>query len=70
MNPKFHPLAGLTRFERWFLGVAWLVIVAKCFVVSWAIPHYNVPIAPAIVIGPTLFFAALVTVLWLSHHEQ
>jgi hypothetical protein len=69
MKLDLHPLAGLTRFERWFLGVAWLVIVVKCFVVWWALPHYHAPIAPVIIIGPTLFFAALVTVLWLSHRE-
>jgi hypothetical protein len=69
MNPNLHPLANLSRFERWFLGVAWLVIVAKCLVVWWAIPHYHVPIHPMWIIGPTLFFAALVTVIWTRHHE-
>lgn len=69
MNLPSHPLARLSRFERRFLGIAWLVIVAKCFVVGWAIPHYHVPITPAIIIGPTLFFAGLVTVLWTTHHE-
>jgi len=66
---NLHPLAGLTRFERWFLGVVWLVIALKCLVVGWAIPHYQVPIAPFVIIGPTLLFAAVATVLWLSHHE-
>ena len=70
MNLNFHPLAGLTRFERWFLGVAWVVIVTKCFVVAWAVPHYHVPVQSIWIIGPTLFFAALVTVLWLTHHEE
>ncbi len=69
MKLNFHPLAGLSRFERWFLGVAWVVIVAKCFAVAWAIPHYNVPVAPIVIIGPTLFFAGVVTVLWTTHHE-
>jgi hypothetical protein len=69
MNPHLHPLANLSRFARWFLGVAWLVIVAKCFVVWWAIPHYHVPVHPLWIIGPTLFFAALVTVIWTRHHE-
>jgi len=66
---NLHPLAGLSRFERWFLGAAWLLIVAKCFAVAWAIPRYSVPIAPIVIIGPTLFFAAVVTVLWTTHHE-
>ena len=69
MNLKFHPLARLSRFESWFLGLAWLAIMVKCFAVWWAIPHYHVPINPWVIIGPTLFFAALVTVLWTTHHE-
>jgi len=69
MNSKFHPRSNLSRFERWFLGVAWLMIVAKCLVVWWAIPHYHVPIHPMWIIGPTLFFAGWVTVLWTTHHE-
>jgi hypothetical protein len=66
---KFHPLSGLSRFERWFLGVAWVVIVAKCIAVAWVIPHYHVPVHPLWIIGPTLFAAAFVTVLWTTHHE-
>jgi len=69
VNLHPHPLSGLSRFERWFLGVAWLVIVAKCFVVWWAIPHYHVPIQPLWIIGPTLFAAAFITVVWTAHHE-
>ena len=69
MNLNLHPLTNLSRFERWFLGVAWLVIVAKCLVVWWAIPHFHVPVHPMWIIGPTLFFAAWVTVLWTTHHE-
>lgn len=70
MNHNFHPLARLTRFERWFLGVAWLVIVAKCFLVAWVIPRYQMPIPAAVIIGPTLFFAALVTVIWVTNHDE
>jgi hypothetical protein len=69
VNLHPHPLSGLSRFERWFLGVAWLLIVAKCFVVWWAVPHYHVPIHPLWVVGPTLFGAAFITVLWTAHHE-
>ena len=69
MNSNFHPLARLSRFDRWFLGVAWVVIVAKCLVVWWAVPHFHVPVHPMWIIGPTLFFAAWVTVLWATHHE-
>jgi hypothetical protein len=69
MKPNFHPLARLTRFERRFLGVAWLVIGAKCFFVGWAVSHYHMPIPSRVIIGPTLFFAALITVIWTTHHE-
>jgi hypothetical protein len=33
------------------------------------IPHYNVPVNPLWIIGPTLFFAGMVTVLWTTHRE-
>ncbi|MDI1319922.1 MAG: hypothetical protein PSW75_06960 [bacterium] len=69
MKINLHPLAGLSRLERWLLGTVWLVIALKCLAVNWAIPHYNVPIAPWVVIGPTLFFAAVVTVIWVTHRE-
>jgi hypothetical protein len=69
MNSKFHPLGRLSGFERRFLVVAWLMIVAKCAAVWWVIPHYHVPIHPMWVIGPTVFFAAWVTALWVTHHE-
>jgi hypothetical protein len=69
MNLNLHPLAGLSRSNRWFLGIAWLLILVKCVVVWWAIPHYHVPVHPLWVIGPTVFFAAWVTVLWTTHHE-
>ena len=49
--------------------MAWLVIVAKCFVVWWAIPHYHVPVQPLWIIAPTLFAAVFITVLWTAHHE-
>ncbi len=69
MNLNFHPLERLSRFERWFLGVAWLLIVVKCFVVAWAIPHFHVPVHPMWIIGPTLFCAGFVTILWATHRE-
>jgi len=69
MRLNFPPLARLSRLECWLLGAVWVVIAVKCFVVAWAIPHYGVPIAPFVVIGPTLFFAAVVTVIWATHRE-
>lgn len=54
---------------RWFVSLAWVVILAKCAFVWWAIRHWNVPVAPAIIIVPTLAMAALATFLWLVHSE-
>lgn len=55
---------------RWFLLLAWLLILAKCTIVWWAIGHWNVPIHPGWVIWPTLITAALATGLWLGIRED
>ncbi len=55
---------------RWFLAVAWILILAKCVAVWWAIGHWSVPIHPAWIIMPTLLFAALATALWLAPHPE
>lgn len=55
---------------RWFLGAAWLVILAKCMLVWWVIERWHVPIHPAWVIVPTLAMAALATSLWLGHPDD
>lgn len=71
MIPHFH--VDVTRYPvrmRWFLGVAWILILAKCTVIWWAIGHWNVPVHPAWIVLPTLLFAALATGLWLGAHEE
>jgi hypothetical protein len=55
---------------RWFLGVAWLLILSKCVLVDWAIRHWQVPFNSAWIIAPTLMFAALATALWLAPHDE
>lgn len=55
---------------RWFVAIAWVVILAKCALVWWAIGHWNVPVHPLWVIGPTLAMAALATLLWATHDED
>lgn len=69
-----HPFHGdATRWPvrmRRFLGVAWIVILAKCVLVGWAMAHWRVPIHPAWVIVPTLLLAALATALWIAPHED
>jgi hypothetical protein len=55
---------------RWFLGVVWVVILAKCALVWWAIGHWHVPVHPAWIVLPTLILAALATGLWLAAHDE
>lgn len=50
--------------------LAWVVIVAKCLLVQWAITRWNIPVRPAVIILPTLATAALATFLWLVHPEE
>ncbi len=59
--------AGMPRGVRLFLEIGWLLIIAKCLAVPWAIDHWRIPIQPGWVIIPTLMFALLVTVLALGH---
>ena len=42
----------------------WLLIVAKYFVVIWAINHWAVPIHPYWIIVPTILMAALGTAVY------
>lgn len=49
--------------ERLIL-VAWAIIVAKCFVVAWAIERFAIPVQPGWVVVPTLFMAAICTALY------
>lgn len=55
---------------RWFLLGAWVLILAKCVAVWWAIDHWQVPIHAAWIIVPTLMMAALATAVWLVHTED
>lgn len=52
------------------MGAAWVVVVIKCLVVSWAVSHWRMPFHAAWVVGPTLVFAALATLLWAAHAER
>jgi hypothetical protein len=53
--------------SRWIMGVAWFIILVKCIVVAWAIEHWHMPFHPAWIIGPTIAFAALASLLWMTH---
>lgn len=52
------------------MAVAWILIALKCVIVSWAIVRWSVPIHPLWVIAPTLLFAGLASVLWLTHRPD
>ncbi|HVU24386.1 MAG TPA: hypothetical protein VHE13_09705 [Opitutus sp.] len=70
MNHPIHiDVARYPRRVRWFMGAAWVIILAKCTWVWWAVEHWNMPFHPLWVVGPTLVFALLITGLWLMHHE-
>lgn len=52
------------------MGIAWGLILAKCALIAWVIARWSVPVNAAWIILPTLAFAALATVLWLTHREE
>ena len=68
--PVHVDLAQYPSRVRWFKGLAWIVIVAKCVLVWWAMAHWRVPFHPMWIVGPTLVFAALASVLWVTHREE
>lgn len=43
------------------LAICWVLVIAKCFAVHWAVKHYAVPFNAWWLIGPTLAFATLCT---------
>jgi hypothetical protein len=63
-------LHGTSRRMRVFLGIGWVLIVAKCLAVPWVITRWRIPINPGWVVVPTLIFAALVTVVVLAYHPE
>ena len=52
------------RVERRML-VCWGLIALKSAAVFWLFDRYHVPVNPWWIVGPTLFFAALSTLLYL-----
>ncbi|HWA25147.1 MAG TPA: hypothetical protein VG734_05680 [Lacunisphaera sp.] len=54
----------------WFLGAVWLLIMAKCGLIWWAMLRWHVPFHPGWLVGPTLLFAALATVIWLAADDE
>jgi multidrug transporter EmrE-like cation transporter len=62
--PRFQK--GMVRF----MGLAWLIVGVKCSVIWWAMLRWHVPFHPIWIVAPTIVFAGLATMLWLTHHEE
>jgi hypothetical protein len=46
------------------LLAGWLLIAGKCWLITWLIGKYHVPIDPLWVVGPTVLFALLCTAVY------
>ncbi len=71
MNPSIS--VGIDQYPlrvRWFMAVAWALIFTKCWAVWWVIDHWRVPVHPLWIIGPTLAFAVLASIIWLTHRPE
>lgn len=71
MIHHFH--LDVTRYPvrmRWFLGAVWMVVLAKCALIWWAMVRWQVPFHPVWIVLPTLLFALLATGLWLSADDE
>jgi hypothetical protein len=70
MNSPVHiDLGQYPARVRWFMGIIWALILVKCVVLWWAMIHWSVPLHPLWIVAPTLVFAALATVIWMTHHR-
>jgi len=71
MNLPIHVnVAQYPRRVRWIMAAAWVLILVKCVLISWVVERYHMPFNAAWIIAPTLVFAGLATVLWLTHQED
>ncbi len=51
------------RMERLILA-AWILIAGKCWLMTWLIEKYHVPINPLWIVVPSVLFALLCTVVY------
>ncbi len=63
MNAAVAILKAAPRRTRWILEVGWALILVKCAATPWIIAHWQIPVHPGWIIGPTLGFAVLVTIV-------
>ena len=59
-----HPREPRSRRLELVLVIGWFLILLKCAAIYWACLRYQVPISPWWLIGPTLAFATLCTVVY------
>jgi hypothetical protein len=59
-----HPREPRSRRVERVLVIGWILVLAKCLFVAWAVKHHPVPFHAAWLIGPTLAFAALCTLVY------
>ena len=58
------------RRVRNVILVCWAVILVKSVAVIWAVGHYKLPFNPLWVIGPTVTFAALATIVFAAWKDE
>jgi hypothetical protein len=59
-----HPREPRSRRLELVLAICWVLVIAKCVTVHWACRTYAVPFNPWWLIGPTLAFAGLCTLVY------
>ena len=59
-----HPREPRSRRAEIVIAVGWVLVAAKCVAVHWACKRYHVPFNPWWLIGPTLAFATLCTLVY------
>ena len=52
------------RRVEWLFLVCWILIGVKSAVVIWAVRHYHIPFSAFWIVGPTVAFAALVSLVY------
>ena len=46
------------------IAICWILIVGKCWLVTWLIGKYHVPIHPMWIVAPTVVFALICTAVY------
>lgn len=68
--PVHFDLGQYPAKVRWFVAIVWVIILVKCVVLWWVMEHWHVPFHPLWIVAPTLIFAALATLILLTHRRE